>query len=368
MGGNGMLKYHEALKFADVPVPFPYVATAELLLYFHTAVTPIVSVQWSSWGYQPPIFTFLLVFILWSLHIVAGELENPFEGIDANDLDMKQLQVSINSQLLCLVQGPALKLPKLSCTANQAAKRLAAHAKSDFGSLGFSTFHQKSDDDDAGDVEEGRGMSLGARALSRRMFGKTLMILSGRHHTPRQSEMQCVTPVRMKSHEPEAYTFTKNGRVSSRRRQTIRVNTLGHQMSERNRSRSFVSTTSRPDSMATESTTLPDRPAYLDLLRTNSSVHSPRAFRPFSEANTPRSAPRDSCAEVLEHREEEDPVRVQGVRALDPSLQKKFGQITPRHVQVLRCFGDLVDDPVGKTQGDTDHASSQPTVYMSEIT
>jgi len=315
MGGNGMLKYHEALKFADVPVPFPYVATAELLLYFHTAVTPIVSVQWSSWGYQPPIFTFLLVFILWSLHIVAGELENPFEGIDANDLDMKQLQVSINSQLLCLVQGPALKLPKLSCTADQAARRLAAHTKSDFGSLGFSTF-QKSDADDDADVEEGRGMSLGARALSRRMFRKTLTILSGRHH----------------SRESEAYTFTKNCRVSARRRQTI------------NQSRSFMSTTSRPDSMATESHTRPDRPAYLDLLRTTSSAQSPRASRPRSEANTPRSARRGSCAEALEHREE-DVVRVQCVRPLDSSLQKRFGQITPSHVQVLQCSGDLVDDP-----------------------
>merc|ERR1712136_613823 len=74
--GSGMVKYHESLKFPDVPVPFPYVATAEVLLCFHTAVTPIMSVQWSNFAFQPPIFTFIFVFILWSLHMVAGELEN----------------------------------------------------------------------------------------------------------------------------------------------------------------------------------------------------------------------------------------------------------------------------------------------------
>ena len=45
--GNGMAKYHQALKFPDVPVPFPYVAMAEMTLYARAFMTPVVSVGWS---------------------------------------------------------------------------------------------------------------------------------------------------------------------------------------------------------------------------------------------------------------------------------------------------------------------------------
>ena len=149
--GNGMVKYHEALKFPDVPVPFPYVATAELLLFFHSALTPFVSVEWSAWGYQPPIFTFFFVFTLRALHVVAGELENPFEGTDANDLDMAQLQQSINAHLLCLVRGPSLTLPKLVNSSTRAARRLEVQArfkaKCNFSSLGLNEFDFNFQDD-----------------------------------------------------------------------------------------------------------------------------------------------------------------------------------------------------------------------------
>ena len=46
--GNGMSKYHQGLKFPDVPVPFPYVAMSEMSLYAHAFMTPVVSIGWSA--------------------------------------------------------------------------------------------------------------------------------------------------------------------------------------------------------------------------------------------------------------------------------------------------------------------------------
>jgi len=167
--GSGMVKYHESLKFPDVPVPFPYVATAEVLLYFHTAVTPIMSVQWSNFAFQPPIFTFIFVFILWSLHMVAGELENPFEGTDVNDLDMDTLQMGLNAQLLSLLSGPAMRLPRLIHSAPQAAKRLQVqaryHAKSNFNSFGFNDFRPEGDVDTFSNYSDGENRPIHEMSL-----------------------------------------------------------------------------------------------------------------------------------------------------------------------------------------------------------
>lgn len=119
------------------------------MLYFHTIITPIVSVRWSPWAFQPPLFTFLLVFIFWSLHIVAGELENPFEGTDANDLDVDFFQIELNRQLVSLVRGPSLTLPKLMNTGKQAARRLevqmAMNSTSTFCSLNLNATRTDSD-------------------------------------------------------------------------------------------------------------------------------------------------------------------------------------------------------------------------------
>ena len=124
--GNGLNKFHESMKFAEVPVPFPYVAATEITLYTHTIITPIVSVQWSPVVYQCPFFTFVIVFVLWSLFTVAGELENPFGNVDVNDLDTDLLQSEMNRQLLCLLHPPSSTVPYRQNSVDEASRRLAA--------------------------------------------------------------------------------------------------------------------------------------------------------------------------------------------------------------------------------------------------
>jgi len=94
-----MGRYHSADRFAKVPFPFPYVATMDLIMVVHSFVTPIVMINLMSSSYLLPIPTiFIIVFFLWSIHLIAAELENPFNG-DANDLDLGALQCELNEKL-----------------------------------------------------------------------------------------------------------------------------------------------------------------------------------------------------------------------------------------------------------------------------
>jgi len=122
--GIGFARYHQALKFSDVPVPFPYVAAAEITLYVHTLFTPIVMCSWFASEFQVFIFTFILVFPLWSLFVVAGELENPFGSVDINDLNTPVLQTDLNAHLLAIVRGPGVAVPNLRHSGEEASRRL----------------------------------------------------------------------------------------------------------------------------------------------------------------------------------------------------------------------------------------------------
>jgi len=110
---SGMVKFHDCLKIARISVPFPYSQATLMLLVIHWIVTPFVMVL----GTQTPaiscVITFITVFILWSLHSIAIELENPF-GADANDLDVHDMQHDMNNRLLLLLDPISAQLPCLS--------------------------------------------------------------------------------------------------------------------------------------------------------------------------------------------------------------------------------------------------------------
>merc|ERR1719284_865988 len=97
-------RYHIADKLSQVPFPFPYVATMDLLMVFHSAITPV----------------FLIVFFLWGIHLVAGELENPFDG-EMNDLDLFGLQCELNEKLKALCSVQPEDVPRLAVSPEQAS-------------------------------------------------------------------------------------------------------------------------------------------------------------------------------------------------------------------------------------------------------
>jgi len=109
----GMIQFHKALKISECPFPFPYTAAAEMVLCMHWIVTPLVVGMWTEYTFPAVFFTFVSVFILWSLNGIATELENPFES-DMNDLDMSDMQRSLNERLLLLLDSGTIRVPLLS--------------------------------------------------------------------------------------------------------------------------------------------------------------------------------------------------------------------------------------------------------------
>jgi len=110
---QGLLDYHDALKYADTPFPFPYTAAMELLLTVHFFLTPIAVCSWVDNYYLAFLFTFVLVSSVWVLQSVSAELENPF-GSDLNDLDMDEMQGDMNNTLWALASQDFSRLPRVS--------------------------------------------------------------------------------------------------------------------------------------------------------------------------------------------------------------------------------------------------------------
>jgi len=117
-------KYHSADKISQVPFPFPYVATMDLIMLIHSAITPIVMVSLLSHSFLPIATVFIIVFFLWSMHLIAGELENPFDG-EMNDLDLYDLQCELNEKLKAIGHVRPEHVPTLTVSADRASTVLA---------------------------------------------------------------------------------------------------------------------------------------------------------------------------------------------------------------------------------------------------
>mmetsp|Transcript_33271 Transcript_33271/g.77797 ORF Transcript_33271/g.77797 Transcript_33271/m.77797 type:complete len:722 (+) Transcript_33271:98-2263(+) len=117
---DGMVAFNEAIKVSTIPFPFPYAQTCDWILVLHWVLTPIIVAAWVGnmvWAF---IFAFLQVFILWSLNIIAIEIENPF-GLDANDIDAEQMQDQLNHNLCLLIHPSAMRTPGLNAPASDMA-------------------------------------------------------------------------------------------------------------------------------------------------------------------------------------------------------------------------------------------------------
>merc|ERR1712232_1318293 len=110
---NGMVEHHNALKIAEIPYPFPYAQVCDCVLLAHWILTPIVTAVWVSHPVWAGVFSFVQVFILWSLNLTAIEIENPY-GRDANDISGEHLQKQFNKELMLLVQPETERTPKMS--------------------------------------------------------------------------------------------------------------------------------------------------------------------------------------------------------------------------------------------------------------
>jgi len=105
---NMLNAFYGAYRLTEIPYPFPYKQTTELLLLTHCIITPMVMCDFTSEPGWTAFFSFALSLILISLNSIAHELEDPF-GDDSNDLNLKEMQHELNKRLLMLM-APATQL------------------------------------------------------------------------------------------------------------------------------------------------------------------------------------------------------------------------------------------------------------------
>ena len=120
---ESMLNYHEARKYADTPFPFPYTAGIEIVLSVHFILTPLFVALWTTSPFALCLFTFVLLFPMWLLHLVPNEMENPFVP-DYNGLNTKELQEELNKVLAALLSDSFSHCPELRVLAADAGERL----------------------------------------------------------------------------------------------------------------------------------------------------------------------------------------------------------------------------------------------------
>jgi predicted membrane chloride channel (bestrophin family) len=124
-------RFHEAQKIAEYPFPFPYMAALQLLLLSHWLVTPIAAMQWTSYAIWSYIFSFLATFSIWFFIGVALEMEKPF-GRTQNAIDVREVQKTLNTRLLSLLETYSGKRPALKDTFSLGFQEGSSFDKSDF--------------------------------------------------------------------------------------------------------------------------------------------------------------------------------------------------------------------------------------------
>lgn len=110
--GNAMVRYHSVSKFARVPFPFPYRVLCELLVVGLSIMAPVVFSLTNAHYAITAFTTFSVVFMCWTMHAIAAELDNPFSH-DLNDLDMPQLHDALNERLLTFLRATRAGPPRL---------------------------------------------------------------------------------------------------------------------------------------------------------------------------------------------------------------------------------------------------------------
>jgi predicted membrane chloride channel (bestrophin family) len=99
---QAMIKIGEVRTFKDVPFPAPFVLSVRCLLFIQSVQTPLYMAHWTTGPGPAAVFTTILIFAFFILHLVSVELDNPF-GHDSNDINVRYLQEDLNERLLSIL-------------------------------------------------------------------------------------------------------------------------------------------------------------------------------------------------------------------------------------------------------------------------
>lgn len=125
---RGMVNLHNAKKITDTQFPFPYAQLIMILLLLHSILTPIVVSSFITNPWWAGVVTFVPVFGMFAVNLVANELEMPF-GEDANDLNLHLFQEEMNNSLCMLIHDEADHMPHTTSDAVKDFYQLKAAVK-----------------------------------------------------------------------------------------------------------------------------------------------------------------------------------------------------------------------------------------------
>lgn len=109
---RGIVNLQNARKIADFPYPYPLAQISMILQLIHFATTPFAASAALPKGWAV-IYSFSSIFVLWSIHFNALDLEFPF-GNRVNDLPMNEFQSEWNRSVLTLLDKHASVPPKFT--------------------------------------------------------------------------------------------------------------------------------------------------------------------------------------------------------------------------------------------------------------
>jgi len=108
----GIVHFVNANKLTTVPFPFPFAQMVWMMICFFS-IFPVPAVCALYLPVHKSVFyTFLCVFVFWSIHFIAVEIEMPF-GEDPNDLPIGKINDDFNRALTKLLEKQAQTTPKL---------------------------------------------------------------------------------------------------------------------------------------------------------------------------------------------------------------------------------------------------------------
>mmetsp|Transcript_77521 Transcript_77521/g.136739 ORF Transcript_77521/g.136739 Transcript_77521/m.136739 type:complete len:382 (-) Transcript_77521:107-1252(-) len=110
--GDSLVSFHEGQKITEVPFPFPYMISLQVLLITHYCLTPVVIAKWSNYWAWVGGFCFVGPFSIWLFIGLAIEMDLPF-NYTKNSLSMQYMQRMLNYRLLTLLDTYAEKTPTL---------------------------------------------------------------------------------------------------------------------------------------------------------------------------------------------------------------------------------------------------------------
>jgi len=119
---GGMVNFHDAMKVADTPFPFPYLQTCDILLFVLYISAPFVVSTYTNTFLLAGFFCFVLIFTFSCLTLTGLELEFPF-GRDANDIQGADLQLEMNHKLKLLVSAASWRAPQMRRSAGEAPEK-----------------------------------------------------------------------------------------------------------------------------------------------------------------------------------------------------------------------------------------------------